>query len=156
MLGGFANHGGQTDTHQPLPGSPAIDKGKRDAVPSLAVTTDQRGVARPFDYPGVGPATGGDSSDIGAVEMNEFAQSGNIFTVNTLDDHDDSLCGTLDCSLTDAIKAATAQAGTDTIRFASNVVGTINLETALPNVDDEHEHRRSGREYAHRAPGCHE
>ncbi len=99
MLGGLGNHGGQTDTHQPLPGSPAIDKGKRDAVPSLAVTTDQRGVARPFDYPGVGPATGGDSSDIGAVEMDEFAQSGNIFTVNTLDDHNDNLCGTLDCSL---------------------------------------------------------
>lgn len=129
MLGGLADHGGQTETHQPLPGSPAIDKGKRDAVPALAVTTDQRGVARPFDYPGVGPATGGDSSDIGAVEMNEFAQTGNIFTVNVLDDHDDNLCGTLDCSLRDAVRAANAQAGTDTIRFAGGLAGTINLKS---------------------------
>ena len=133
MLGGLANHGGQTETHQPLPGSPAIDKGKRDAVGSLAVTDDQRGVARPFDYPNVGPATGGDSSDIGALEMNEFAQTGNVFIVNTADDHADTLCGTLDCTLREAITAANAQAGTDTIRFAANVIGPIDLNLpALP------------------------
>ncbi len=134
MLGGIGLHGGQTETHQPLPGSPAIDKGKRDAVPALAVTTDQTGLARPFDYPGVGPAIGGDSSDIGAVEMNEFAQTGNIFTVNTLDDHGDSLCGTRDCSLRDALKAAADQAGTDTIRFAVDLMGTIELRSALPII----------------------
>jgi CSLREA domain-containing protein len=135
MLGGLGLHGGgRTETHQPLPGSPAIDKGKRDAVPALAVNVDQTGLARPFDYPGVGPAPGGDSSDIGAVEMNEFAQTGNIFTVNTLDDHNDLLCGTEDCSLRDALKAAADQAGTDTIRFAVNLMGDIALKTALPII----------------------
>ena len=33
--------------------------------------TDQRGFARPFDYPGVAASNGGDSSDIGAFEVNE-------------------------------------------------------------------------------------
>ena len=136
MLGGLANHGGQTETHQPLPGSPAIDKGKRDAIAALAVTDDQRGVARPFDYPNVGPATGGDSSDIGSVEMNEFAQTGNVFIVNTADDHADTLCGTLDCTLREAITAANAQPGTDTIRFAAAIVNlTIDLNApALPTL----------------------
>src|ERR1017187_442179 len=41
MLGPLANNGGPTFTYAPLPGSPAIDKGK-----SFGVTTDQRGFPR--------------------------------------------------------------------------------------------------------------
>ncbi len=47
-----------------LVGSPAIDKGK-----SFGVTTDQRGVGRPYDFSSITNATGGDGSDIGAVEF---------------------------------------------------------------------------------------
>jgi uncharacterized delta-60 repeat protein len=65
LLGALANNGGPTLTHALLPGSPAIDKGKNLAV---GTTTDQRGGARPFDNASISSASGGDGSDIGAVE----------------------------------------------------------------------------------------
>ena len=40
-------------------------------------------------------------------------------------------------SLRQAILDANAAAGADTITFAANVTGTINLATALPNISDE-------------------
>jgi len=45
-------------------GSPAIDEGK-----SFGLTTDQRGAPRPFDFPFITNAPGGDGSDIGAYEL---------------------------------------------------------------------------------------
>ena len=62
QLGPLADNGGPTQTHLPAESSPAIDKG------NTPLTTDQRGLARPFDDPDVANATGGDGSDIGAVE----------------------------------------------------------------------------------------
>lgn len=63
-LGALQDNGGPTPTHAPLSGSPVIDRGKRLSEG----TTDQRGLLRPYDYPGIGNASGGDGSDIGAVE----------------------------------------------------------------------------------------
>jgi len=54
LLGPLANNGGPTLTHALLPGSPAIDAGGLDCLP-----TDQRGVPRPQ----------GAASDIGAYEV---------------------------------------------------------------------------------------
>jgi hypothetical protein len=62
---GLQNNGGATFTIALQPNSPAIDKGKTVAN----VTTDQRGVARPTDNPGIANANGGDGSDIGAFEV---------------------------------------------------------------------------------------
>jgi hypothetical protein len=45
-------------------GSPAIDKGS-----NIGSTTDQRGLARPFDDPGNPNAAGGNDTDIGAFEV---------------------------------------------------------------------------------------
>jgi hypothetical protein len=45
-------------------GSPAIDKGK-----NCGPATDQRGVPRPYDFPSIINAAGGDGSDIGAFEL---------------------------------------------------------------------------------------
>lgn len=70
ILGPLANNGGPTLTHALLSGSPAFDKGKRDAIPTLALATDQRGQPRPFDFPSITNAPGGDGSDIGAFEAN--------------------------------------------------------------------------------------
>src|SRR5262249_49949536 len=42
---------------------------RREAVPSLAANTDQRGFSRPIDLSSVPNATGGDGSDIGAFEV---------------------------------------------------------------------------------------
>jgi hypothetical protein len=55
MLGPLQNNGGPTETHDLLPGSPAIDAGSVSCPPPA---TDQRGVARPQ----------GTACDIGAVE----------------------------------------------------------------------------------------
>ena len=62
-LGPLANNGGPTFTHAPLAGSPAINKGK-----SFGSTTDQRGFPRTVDDPCIANASGGDGSDIGALE----------------------------------------------------------------------------------------
>jgi hypothetical protein len=72
LLGPLQNNGGLTFTHALMAGSPAIDKGKRDAVPALAADTDQRGAPRPFDDPNITNAIGGDGSDIGAYEASEL------------------------------------------------------------------------------------
>ena len=63
-LGQLADNGGPTPTHALLWGSPGIDKGK-----SFGLTTDQRGVPRPFDFASITNATSGDGSDIGAFEF---------------------------------------------------------------------------------------
>ncbi|MFT3743159.1 MAG: choice-of-anchor Q domain-containing protein [Pyrinomonadaceae bacterium] len=49
--------------HGLSPNSPALDKGS-----SSGSTTDQRGFTRPFDFPSITNAVGGDGADIGAVE----------------------------------------------------------------------------------------
>ena len=58
------NNGGATATHALRPNSPAIDAGV--SLPDSAV--DQRGALRPFDFPNIPNAAGGDGSDIGAFE----------------------------------------------------------------------------------------
>ena len=63
-LGPLASNGGKTQTRRPAKTSPAIDQGS--ASPP---TTDQRGLERPVDVPTIANATGGDGSDIGAVEF---------------------------------------------------------------------------------------
>jgi CSLREA domain-containing protein len=54
-------------------------------------------------------------------------QPGPTFTVNTMADKDDGLCSISDCSLREAINAANAAAGANTVQFAANVTGTITL-----------------------------
>ena len=56
------NNGGKTFTRALMSGSPAIDKGN-----SPAITLDQRGQARPYDY--VNIANTGNGADIGAYEV---------------------------------------------------------------------------------------
>ncbi|MFO0690034.1 MAG: choice-of-anchor Q domain-containing protein [Myxococcota bacterium] len=63
LLGPIANNGGPTQTHLPLAGSPAIDRGSNVGCP----TTDQRGAVRPLSG-GLGV-----TCDIGAVEVPEPA-----------------------------------------------------------------------------------
>ena len=58
------DNGGPTPTHALLPGSLAIDRGN-----SFGASTDQRGLARPSDFPSISNKEGGDGSDIGAFEL---------------------------------------------------------------------------------------
>ncbi len=62
QLGALANNGGPTQTELPAATSPVIDKGN-----AFGLTSDQRGVLRPIDFPAIPNA--GDGSDIGAVEL---------------------------------------------------------------------------------------
>jgi hypothetical protein len=64
LLGPLSDNGGRTRTRAPAADSPAIDRGASDGL-----LTDQRGSARPSDFPGIANAAGGDGSDIGAVEV---------------------------------------------------------------------------------------
>jgi fibronectin-binding autotransporter adhesin len=64
LLGPLTNNGGPTRTCALRAGSPAIDKGK-----NCGPATDQRGAPRPYDFPSITNAAGGDGSDIGAFEL---------------------------------------------------------------------------------------
>ena len=58
------DNGGPTPTHALLSGSIAIDRGN-----SFGSNIDQRGSARPSDFPAISNKEGGDGSDIGAFEL---------------------------------------------------------------------------------------
>ncbi len=122
MLGVFFV--GSTWTVELLLGSPAIN-GVTFNAPNGAPSTDQRGVARPQ----------GERYDIGAFET--IAQSGPGLVVNTLDEPGYGFCDYAplgDCTLREAISAANALAGANTITFS--VSGTIPLGATLPNIAD--------------------
>ena len=72
---------------------------------------DQRGVTR------------GAPCDIGAYEF-EAPQTGSTLLVNTANDHDSGICSDHDCTLREAINAANAISGADTITFAASLNGT--------------------------------
>lgn len=65
MLGPLANNGGLTRTHLPAGSSLAIDGGRAIG----GVGADQRGVARPQEFPTVLNSSNGDGTDIGAIEV---------------------------------------------------------------------------------------
>jgi hypothetical protein len=64
QLGPLAGNGGPTRTQKPAATSPAIDAGS-----AFGLTSDQRGLGRPFDAPTIANAALGDAADIGAVEL---------------------------------------------------------------------------------------
>jgi hypothetical protein len=64
LLGPLQDNGGPTKTMAPAGGSPVINAGS-----AFGLTTDQRGAPRPFQFPGIQNAAGGDGSDIGAYEL---------------------------------------------------------------------------------------
>ncbi len=76
QIGGLALNGGSTKTRSLLVGSPAIDKGN-----SPSLTTDQRGLLRPYDFPLIPNAPGGNGSDIGAFER----QANDVFPFAVVD-----------------------------------------------------------------------
>ena len=103
-------------------GSPAIDAGN-----SFGATSDQRGFARIINNQSVPNAS--DGADIGATEaLVDALQYGDpSFVVNTLDDHNDGVCGGVDCTLREALARANTLNGIDHITFAAGLNGTITL-----------------------------
>ncbi len=120
-LGSLADNGGETQTVALQAGSTAIDTGDD----TTCTATDQRGVTRPQAL----------HCDVGAFEAEVEVQPGPTFTVNTLDDHDDTFCTPDDCTLREAVNAANALSGADTITFSVN--GTVTLGSTLPEITSE-------------------
>ena len=123
---GLRNNGGFTQTIAIVAGSAAIDRGYW-----FGSATDQRGFPRPVDNPSI--ANNSDGADIGAYEAPaDPLQSGlPSFVVTTLDDHDDGLASTADCTLREAIAHSNAVPGANTITFAPGLSGTITLDRDL-------------------------
>jgi hypothetical protein len=114
QLGPLGNFGNVTRSRAPLPGSLAIDSGNDAVLGSpFVLNHDQRGVPRP-----IGPHV-----DIGSVEV-DIAQTAPAFEVNTIDEHNDGLCGIGDCTLWEAIDRANSSPGSN-VSFRAGVVGTI-------------------------------
>ena len=59
-----------------------------------------------------------------------------VFTVNTLDDHDDGSCSASDCTLREALNASNINALDNVINFASGLNGVIALTGALPAITE--------------------
>jgi len=121
QLGPLQDNGGPTLTYAPLCGSPAIDKGRNFIFGTLE---DQRGAPRIFDDPNVPNASGGDGTDIGAVESPIFA-----YVVSNTNDSGPG-------SLRQAVLDANAHAGMDAIEFVTNAYGTIKLTSGELLITD--------------------
>jgi hypothetical protein len=104
MLAALADNGGQTQTMALQPGSPAIDAGT-----AAGATTDQRGMLRTYDDPGVANAATSDGTDIGAFELQPVCSlscPGDIIASNDPDScgatvnypiSPDAICGAVTC-----------------------------------------------------------
>ena len=142
----LSDNGGATPTCALVPGSPAIDAG--DAGGSL---TDQRGSSRPYRFASYPDAS--DGADIGAYELQEQAQPGPIFTVNSTDDLNDGTAGAVHCSLREALFAANRRPGTNTILFLRNtpeggpLTGLITLTNGMLVVTNHCRIEGSGSDY---------
>ena len=77
QLGPLQNNGGSTPTMAPSQASPVVDAGS-----AFGLTSDQRGLGRPFDFATV--ANAADGSDIGAVELHAGAVVPPAFGAKTL------------------------------------------------------------------------
>jgi hypothetical protein len=146
-LGILKDNGGPAETHALECGSPAIDAGKNLEE---GVRWEQRGLGflRSLDDPGT--ENKGDTTDIGAVEMQNpcggygftdtnMKYSKQFVVDNTGDDGSLSACaGALnDCSLRGAISAAKNSLGVDKITFDASLNGqTITLTGEDLEIDD--------------------
>jgi predicted outer membrane repeat protein len=70
--------------------------------------------------------------DSKVVASNDLAQPGPTFTVNTIDEHDDGICGESDCTLHEAIISANANSDMNDIVFASGLNGMITTDKLSP------------------------
>jgi CSLREA domain-containing protein len=65
----------------------------------------------------------------------QTASAASTYTVTTLSDPGDGTCDS-SCALRDAILAANASYGVDTINFSATLNGTIELASSLPNISE--------------------
>jgi hypothetical protein len=120
-LGPLQNNGGGTATMALLAGSVAIDAGDDTVLNApLNLKNDQRGFPRKL----------GPHVDAGALEADP-PQSSSTLLVTTTDEHDDGICGVVDCTLLEALNATNANSNANIINFKPGLSGTIN--NSLPD-----------------------
>jgi CSLREA domain-containing protein len=136
LLAPLANNGGPTATHALLLGSPALDKGH-----SSGSATDQRGLTRPVDLPGLPAATPGDSADIGAFEAQTLPPPAIVINDVAVAEGN---AGTSTATFTVTLSAASAQTVTvqfatanDTATAGSDYVATGGTLTFNPGVTSQ-------------------
>lgn len=102
-------------------------------ITALAVTPLGKLIFAPPSFAAIGDSDGRSTFINGAA----FAPPGPI-VVNTLADHPVDGCQSApgDCTLREAITSANNNFGADTIQFANNVVGTIDLTASLPVITE--------------------
>ncbi len=121
------DNGGPTETHALTVGSPALDAATDCTnIASSAVGFDQRGVTRPQ----------GAQCDAGAFESDELGDTPqtNPYTVNVTTMEDDGICGTLHCSLIEAMNAAHTDEVDSTINLGE---GQVYILTSVNNNFDD-------------------
>jgi len=125
-LSPLQDNGGPTPTMKLLVGSVAIDRGL-----NAFTNIDQRGEPRPSDRP---EPNGFESngSDVGAVELGT-EQTGPTFIVTTIQEHNDGVCTTDDCSLVEALNVTNAVADANTINFLPGLAGAIGTAILTPS-----------------------
>jgi CSLREA domain-containing protein len=144
MLFPLDDYGGPTPTHAIRPGSPLIDAGSQNFAfdfDGSFLQTDQRGNG--FHR------VVGNEVDMGAFEVQastppptptpDIATS---FVVNSANDPGTGGCDATECTLSEAITAANADGGAESITFDSAAFAapgphTINLSGALPNLSSD-------------------
>jgi hypothetical protein len=120
-LGSLQNNGGGTATMALLAGSVAIDAGDDTVLNApLNLKNDQRGFPRKL----------GPHVDAGAVEADP-PQSSSTLVVTMTDEHDDGVCGVVDCTLLEALNATNAKSDANIINFKPGLSGTIT--NSLPD-----------------------
>ncbi|MDQ3815025.1 MAG: hypothetical protein M3347_13880, partial [Armatimonadota bacterium] len=108
-LAALAFNGGPTPTHALQTGSPALDQG----IAIAGLTTDQRGLTRPVDFPGIANSLGGNGSDLGAYEAQAT-----------------DLGGTLQFSATNYSVGESGPVATITVQRIGGSTGTVTVRYA--------------------------
>ena len=141
MLAALANNVGPTQTMALLTGSAAIDAGV-----AAGATTDQRGLPRTFDDPGIADAATSDATDIGAFESqtptcslscptdisvsNDPNQCGAVVTYTA---PSGTGCGTVTC---DHASGSFFAVGDTTVTCTSSVGPTCSFKVTVNDTQD--------------------
>ncbi|MEP6817947.1 MAG: choice-of-anchor Q domain-containing protein [bacterium] len=140
MLMALAANGGPTQTMALSPGSPALDAGV-----AAGATTDQRGMPRPVDDPGITNTGGSDGTDIGAYESeilcsltcpadvivsNDSGECGAVVTYTT---PSGTGCGTVTC---DHSSGSFFGLGPTTVLCTSTAGPTCSFKVTVNDTQD--------------------
>jgi hypothetical protein len=124
LLGPLQDNGGPAPTMVPAANSPAVDQGA-----AFGLTTDERGVVRPIDFPTIpnSAAPGADGSDIGAAEL----QPSSAFSLGKLKKNKKKGTATLIVKLPQPSLGTVTLAGKGLKTKSKAIAGTSTVKLAV-------------------------